>query len=180
MSLRTQQIILYESGVTNTVDPLGGSYFVEHLTDRMEEEVNELIEKIDGMGGMVEACASGWVARQTQDSAWEYQKQVERNERIVVGVNEFKSEKESMPIEVFEVDPVLEKKQVERLKKVLKERDEAKAEKARKDLLDVCRGKENTIPATIEAVKAYVSVGEIGGIYDEAFGEGLSNACSSQ
>ncbi len=180
LSLRTQQIILYESGVANTVDPLGGSYFVEHLTDRIEEEVNQLIEKIDGMGGMVEACASGWVARQTQDSAWEYQKQVERNERIVVGVNEFQSEKESMPIEVFEVDPVLEKKQIERLKKVLKERDEAKAEKAKKDLLDVCRGKENTMPATIEAVKAYVSVGEIGGIYDEALGEDLSNACASQ
>ncbi len=180
LSLRTQQIILYESGAANTVDPLGGSYYVENLTDRMEEKCWKLIDKIDSMGGMTEACASGWVARQTQDAAWEYQRQVDSRERIIVGVNEFQSEEDRVPIEVFELDAALEKKQVERLKKVLKERDEAKAEKARKELLDVCRGSENSMPATIEAVKAYVTVGEIGRIYDEAFGQEYSASCASK
>jgi methylmalonyl-CoA mutase N-terminal domain/subunit len=180
LSLRTQQIILYESGVANTVDPLGGSFYIENLTDRMEEEARKLVEKIDGMGGMVEACASGWVARQTQDAAWEYQKQVENKERIIVGVNEFKGREEDIPIDVFEIDPLLEKKQVERLKKVLNERDQAKAEKAKRNLLEVCRGRENSMPATIEAVKAYVTVGEIGRIYDEAFGREFSSSCASR
>lgn len=95
-------------------------------------------------------------------------------------MNEFQSEQESVPLEVFELDAELERKQVERLKKVLRERDEAKAEKAKKELLDVCRGSENSMPATIEAVKAYVTVGEIGRIYDEAFGQEHSASCASK
>lgn len=180
LSLRTQQIILYESGVANTVDPLGGSYFLEHLTDRMEEEAWKLIEKIDGMGGMVEACVAGWVSRQTQDAAWEYQKQVEKKERVIVGVNEFSSREEGVPIEIFELDAELERRQVERLKKVLRERDEAQAEKAKKNLLEVCCSAENSMPATIEAVKAYVTVGEIGSIYDQACGQAFTSACASK
>lgn len=167
LSLRTQQIILYESGAGNTVDPLGGSYFVETLTNKMEEEAWGLIDKIEKMGGMVEACNNGWVQNQVADAAWEYQKQVESKEKSIVGVNCFVSE-EKPQFDVFELDPYFAKKQINRITKVKRERDQKRFHRAYENLLEACVGNGNTMPATIEAVKAFVTVGEIGKIYAEA------------
>lgn len=167
LSLRTQQIILYESGVANTIDPLGGSYFVETLTNKMEEEAWALIEKIEKLGGMVEACNSGWIQSQVADSAWEYQKQVEKKEKFIVGVNLFVSE-EKPQFDVFELDPYFANKQIDRVTKFKRERDQKQFQGAYEHLVQVCMSEENTMPATIEAVKAYATVGEIGKIYQEA------------
>jgi methylmalonyl-CoA mutase N-terminal domain/subunit len=174
LALRTQQIIAYESGVTNTVDPFGGSYAIETLTKKIETEVGHLLEKIDSLGGMLPAIESGWIQSQIQEAAYAYQLSVEHKERIIVGVNEFKIEEEhKIPIHVS--DPALEAGQIENVKKVRASRDERAVREAIRRLEDSARGSENLMPHILAAVEAYTTVGEISdafrrvhGLYQEA------------
>jgi len=169
-ALRTQQIIAHESGVTNTVDPLGGSFFVESLTNEIEEEAMEYIQKIDAMGGAMAAIQRGFYQKQIADSAYKYQKEVESKEKTVVGVNEFITEAK-VPTKLLKVDPEAEEKQVERLRRVRAERDGKKVKEALKKLRRAAEGRENLMPFMLEAVKAYATTGEISDTLREIFGE---------
>jgi len=169
-ALRTQQIIAHESGVTNTVDPLAGSFFVESLTNKIEEEAMEYIQKIDAMGGAMAAIQRGFYQKQIADSAYEYQKEVEGKERIVVGVNEFITEAK-VPIKLLKVDPETEKKQVERLRRVRAERDGKKVKEALKKLRRAADGNDNLMPFMLEAAKTYATNGEVSDTLREVFSE---------
>jgi methylmalonyl-CoA mutase N-terminal domain/subunit len=170
LALRTQQVIAYESGVANTVDPLGGSYAVESLTDEIEKQTMQYLEKIDGLGGMLAAIESGWVQREIQDAAYKYQRTIETKERIVVGVNEFKTEDEaSIPLHV--IDPKLESAQVAGLSKTRGARDQRSVESALARLEEASRGSDNLMPHILEAVEAYASVGEISDAFRKVHGE---------
>ena len=170
LSLRTQQILAHESGVTETVDPLGGSYYVESLTDRLEKAAFEYIEEIDRMGGAVAALEEGYQTLQIHESAFKHQREVEDGERIVVGVNRYRTAEP--PIErVQRIDPEETGRQVERVKRLRRERDDGAARTALRRLDEVARGSENTVPATLECVEAYASVGEIADVLRGVFGE---------
>lgn len=170
IALRTQQIIAYESGVTETVDPLAGSYFVESLTDQIEEKVMEYLEKIDEMGGSVAAIRDRFFQEEIARSAYEYQKTVEQDEQIVVGVNQFHIDDEIAP-EILKIDAEIAKQQVKRLKKVRAERDAAALEKAMRDLKEAAMGSVNLMPYIVAAVETYATVGEIADVLREVFGE---------
>ena len=170
IALRTQQIIAEESGVTTTIDPLGGSYYVEALTNELERRAQELVDEIERRGGMVKACKDGWVLRQKDDFVRRYYDAIESGERTLVGVNKYKtSERQKIP--VFELDPAYEKKQLKRLKEARNTRDEAAVNTALERLRAAYEGGENSMEVTIEAVKAYASIGEIAGVAKEVFGE---------
>ncbi|MEM3701081.1 MAG: methylmalonyl-CoA mutase family protein [Candidatus Bathyarchaeia archaeon] len=171
VALRTQQIIAYESGVINTVDPLGGSYYVEALTREMEEKAMEYIQKIDDMGGAVAAIEKGFFQKEIADSAYRYQREVEEKKRIIVGVNEFAIEKEECPIELLRIDPKVEKEQVARLQKLKRERDNRKVKEILEKLHYAAEKDENLMPTIIEAVKAYATLGEITDVLQKVYGE---------
>ncbi len=170
IALRTQQIIAYESGVADTIDPLAGSYYIEYLTNRIEEEAMKYISKIDSMGGAVAAIEKGYIQREIVESAYRYQKEIESSERVIVGVNEFTTE-EKTPIPILRVDPAVEKRQNERLNRMKGKRNNAKVNSALDKLRHVAEGDENLMPVILEAVKAYASLGEICGVLREVFGE---------
>jgi len=171
IALRTQQIIAYESGVADTIDPLGGSYYVEYLTNKIEEEAVKYIEQIDDMGGAVAAIEKGFMQREIMESAYRYQKEVESKKRIVVGVNEFVAE-EKTPIKILRVDPEIEKKLVERLNNVKRQRDNAKIKEALSNLRKAAEKEDvNLMPFIIQAVKEYATLGEICDTLREVFGE---------
>ncbi len=170
LALRTQQIIGYESGVAETVDPLAGSYFIEALTGQIEEAAEDYISKIEGMGGMLRAIEAGYIKREIQEAAYRYQKEVEEKKRIVVGVNEFRMEEEAA-IPVFRVDPMVEKAQRERLGRLRQERDGERVRGSLKHLEEAARGRENLLPPILEAVKAYTTLGEICDVLRSVFGE---------
>lgn len=170
VALRTQQIIAYESGVTDTIDPLAGSYFVEHLTDEIERRVWEYIEKIEAMGGAIKAIEAGYIQNEIAKSAYEYQMQIERKEKIIVGVNEFKTE-EKQKIEIFKLNEFAIRNQIEKLKKLRKERDNDKVVLTLKRLRESALLGENLIPPIIECVEAYATVGEISDTLREIWGE---------
>ncbi len=169
IALRTQQILAEETGVTNTVDPLGGSWFVESLTDRMEREAMDYIRRIDDMGGMVVAVESGFPQREIADSAYRFQKQLERGDKTIVGVNKYVVDA-SAPIPVLKIDPAVERRQIERTKRVKKERDQAKHLRAMQDLRGACQTDKNLMPFVLEAVRAYATLGEISDVFREAYG----------
>ena len=171
IALRTQQILAYESGVTSTVDPIGGAYFVETLTDRLEEEALEYIEKIDAMGGMVKAIEKGFVQREIANEAYRFQREVERNEKIIVGVNKFQIQEElKLPLHRF--DPKIEKEAISNLQKIRAERDNRLVESLLEKLREEARDKKcNLMPTLIETVKAYATLGEICNVLREVFGE---------
>ena len=169
-ALRTQQTIAYESGVTNTVDPLGGSYFVEYLTNKTEEETLEYIEKIDEMGGAPSAIQKGFYQKEIADSAYKYQREIEDRKRKIVGLNEFVTDVK-VPIKILRVDPEAEKRQIERLRKVRAERNVKKVKEALEKLRKAAEGQENLMPYLFRAVKAYATNGEISGTLREVFGE---------
>lgn len=176
IALKTQQIIAYESGVTSTVDPMAGSYAVESLTDRVETEARQYIEKIDDMGGMLAAIEKGYVQQQIQDAAYTCQKAIESGERIVVGVNKFQFEEKGQGRELLRVDPSVGQGQVDSLRKMKQGRDNV----AVGDRLDAVRKaakdeQANLMPSIIEAVKAYATEGEICGVLREEFGEYREN-----
>ena len=160
LALRTQQIIAYESGITNTVDPVGGSYAIEAMTDQTERDVTQYLERIEQMGGMLQAIESGWIQNQIHESAYAYQQSIEKKERIIVGVNDFRvDEKQQIPI--HSSDPDLEAAQIEAVRRIRSERDKHSACAALERLEEAARSSENLMPFIIEAVEAYATVGEI-------------------
>jgi len=171
IALRTQQIIAYESGVADTIDPLGGSYVIEAMTNEIERRAMEYIEKIDQMGGMIKAIESGYVQKEIHESAYKHQLAVERGEEIIVGVNKFQIQEDARIGEILKVDPELEKKQKERLKKLKERRDNEKVRKLLNKIKEVASTDENLFPYVLEAVKAYATVGEISNALREVFGE---------
>ncbi len=170
IALRTQQILADEIGVTNTIDPLAGSYFVESLTRLMEEKAWEYINKIDEMGGMLAAIDKGFPQMEIADAAYHYQQQIDRKEKVVVGVNKYVVE-EKAPPEILKIDEAVEEKQIARLQKVKKERDNRKVAQILKDLRAASKTQENLMPYVIEAVKEYASEQEICDVWREVFGE---------
>ncbi len=171
IALRTQQIIAYESGVGDTVDPLAGSYAIEAMTNEIEERAKEYIDKIDALGGMVKAIESGYVQREINESAYRYQLAVESGERIIVGVNKFQIE-EDFPIDnILKVDPEDEERQKARLRKLKEERDNEKVKRALERVRKAAEGDENLMPPIIDAVRVYATVGEISDVLREVFGE---------
>ena len=170
LSLRTQQVLAHESGVSETVDPLAGSYYVESLTDRLEEAAFDYIDRIEDMGGALAALDESYQIREIHDSAYKHQQEVERGERIVVGVNQYQAP--TPPIEKIQtIDPEETKKQLDRLARVRRERDNGAVEAALRRLEDVARGDENTLPIILDCVEAYATVGEISDVFRGVFGE---------
>jgi methylmalonyl-CoA mutase N-terminal domain/subunit len=169
IALRTQQIIAEETGVANTVDPLGGSYFLESLTEKMEQEALEYFRKIDAMGGMVSAIEKGFPQREIQDSAYHYQKAVERGEQVIVGVNKYQMDEEST-IPILAIDESVRTHQVERLDQARARRDAGAVSNALEKLKQAAQLNENTMPATVEAVRAYATLGEICSALRDVYG----------
>ncbi len=170
VALRTQQVIALESGVVNTADPLGGSYFVEALTNRMEAEAEAYIHRIDELGGMVQAVERGYPQREIAEASYRYQQQLERKERIVVGVNEFTSpEERALPF--LRIDPEVERQQIDRVRRFRTDRDAQRATRALADLRRVTEAGENTMYPILECVKAHVTMGEICDVFRAVFGE---------
>jgi methylmalonyl-CoA mutase N-terminal domain/subunit len=170
LALRTQQIIAEETGVANTVDPVGGSYAIENLTNEIESRAREYLEKIDAMGGVLRAIENGYVQGEIQNAAYEYQQTVESGEQIVVGVNQFRN-KEERPIPLLRVDPEIERQQVERLNSLRARRDAGRAAAALAEIERRARTTENLLPAIQTAVEAYATVGEISDALRRVFGE---------
>lgn len=170
VALRTQQIIAHETGVTRTVDPLGGSYFLEHLTAKLEEVAEGYLQAIEQIGGAIRAIESGYFQREISKSSHEFQRQIEEKERIVVGVNEYIDDEE-LPIEILKIDPALERKQIEKLRKLKAERNNVEVKQTLKELKRVAEDNENVVPACIKAVRAYSTVGEICDVLREVHGE---------
>jgi methylmalonyl-CoA mutase, N-terminal domain len=170
LALRTQQVIAHESGVPNTIDPLGGSYFVEALTDEMERQAYDYFAKIDELGGMVEAVKRNFPQREIADAAFRYQQEVDSGERVVVGVNAFQTPDEE-PIEILRIDPALERKQIDRLQSVRAGRDAAEVERALGALREhAARPDANLVPALLDCARAHASEGEIVGALQDVFG----------
>ena len=170
LALRTQQIIAHETGVANTVDPLGGSYAIEKLTDEIESRAKLYIAKIDALGGMLRAIETGYVQGEIQKAAYEYQRAIERKEQIVVGVNQFVAEKET-PIPTLRIDPDNERAQIERVRALRSRRDSARAAAAVAEVERRARSGENLMPAIADAVEAFATVGEISDALRRVFGE---------
>ena len=169
LALRTQQWLAHESGVANTIDPLGGSYAVEALTKQIEEEAMGLIERIDGMGGMPKAIEAGWVQREIGESAYRFQKAVESGERTIVGVNRFRTEGESAP-RPHRVGASLEREQVARVRAFRKARDAKATTRALVAVREAAAVETNLVPVILDAVKAKATLGEIAAAMREIFG----------
>ena len=169
-ALRTQQIIAYESGAADIIDPLAGSYAIESLTDTIEEKASEYIEKIDSIGGAIKAIETGYMQNEIGDSAFSYQMDVEKKENIIVGLNQFIIEDEP-PTNLLKVNPAVGRLQQEKLEKVKKDRDNTKVVKMLKNLEGAAKGEENLIPIIVEAVRNYATLGEIADVLRGVFGE---------
>jgi methylmalonyl-CoA mutase, N-terminal domain len=170
IALRTQQIIAEETGVANTLDPLGGSYYLESLTKKMENEALEYFRKIDSMGGMVAAIEKGFPQREIQDSAYQYQKAVERGDQIIVGVNKYAMTDEPAEVPILVIDESVRTHQVERLEQTRSTRDNGAVQNVLEKLKQAAKHNENTMPATIEAVRAYATLGEICAALRDVYG----------
>jgi methylmalonyl-CoA mutase N-terminal domain/subunit len=170
IALRTQQIIAFESGVVNTVDPLGGSGAIEEMTDRIEREAVALIEKIDSLGGTLAAIESGFIQREIQDAAYRAQQKIDAGETVVVGVNRYATGDEE-PIEVLRIDPAVEARQVERVRQVRARRDDRAWRESLQAIETAARGTDNLVPHVIRAVESRATVGEISDTMRAVFGE---------
>jgi len=170
IALRTQQIIAEESGVANTIDPLGGSYFVEALTDQMEEEAFDIIQRIDDMGGMLSAIEKNFPQQEIADSAYHYQRQIDEKEKTVVGVNKYAVEEE-IPVEVLEIDEELESLQIEKTNRVKTERDNQRVAECLESVGEACSGEQNIMEFLIQAVKANATLQEVCDVYRKVYGE---------
>ena len=170
LALRTQQLLAFESGIADTIDPLGGSYYVEALTDQIEREAREYIHKIDEMGGAVAAIEQGYMQQEMATHAFEYEQEIESGKRTVIGVNKYVIEEEHHT-QLLQVDPAVGDRQMAKLKKLKETRDNAAVEKALANVRKVARSEENIMPCLIEAVKTYATLGEICGVLREEFGE---------
>jgi methylmalonyl-CoA mutase N-terminal domain/subunit len=169
IALRTQQVIAEETGVTNTIDPLAGSYFIEALTSKMEEEAMKYIDRIDELGGIIRAIEMGYPQQEIANAAYAYQKQLERQEKIVVGVNKYKME-EAQPIEYLKIDPEVERNQVARLQEVRRNRNHPQVQARLATLRKAAQGSENLMPGILAAVKEYVTLQEICDVFRDVFG----------
>jgi methylmalonyl-CoA mutase N-terminal domain/subunit len=170
IALRTQQIIAYETGVINTVDPLGGSYFVESLTDQMEKEANEIFEHIDNLGGVIPAIEAGYFQKEIADAAYRYQKEVERKEKFIVGVNEFIEEDEKIDIPILTIPPEVEIQQVKRLADLKQSRNQEAVEESLREIKSAAIDGKNLMPVLLKAAHNYVTLGEMVGELKEVFG----------
>ena len=171
LALRTQQIVAYESGITEIVDPLAGSYYVERLTLETEERVNDYLIKIDGMGGAVRAIEQGYIQKEIADSAYTYQKEVEAGKRIVVGLNKFQEEEEPSMEGLLRVDPAVGEEQAKRLQKLKEARDNVAVQNKLAELRQAAQGDENLMPYILEAVRIYATEGEICNVLRDVFGK---------
>jgi len=169
LALRTQQLLAYETGVANTIDPLGGSYFVEALTDEMERQAEAYFKRIDEIGGVIPAIEAGFFQKEIADAAFRYQQELEQKRRLMVGVNEFTVDDEP-PIDILRIDPRLETEQSERVRQVRRKRDQAKCINALNGLRKAAAGTDNLMPYILDAVRAYATEGEIMHAMIEVFG----------
>jgi len=170
IALRTQQIIAEESGVTNTIDPLGGSYFLEALTNDLEEEAFEIIGKIDDMGGMLAAIEKNYPQQEIADAAYHYQRQIDEKQKTVVGVNKYVTE-EDIPVEILEIDEELEKQQIEKTDRIKQERNNKQVDECLERVQEACAGDQNVMEPLIEAVKSYATLQELCDVFRQVFGE---------
>jgi methylmalonyl-CoA mutase N-terminal domain/subunit len=170
IALRTQQVIAFESGVADTADPLAGAYAIEELTSEIERRVVDYLDKIDALGGTLHAIETGYIQREIQNSAYEYQRAIETNDAIIVGVNQFQSEEESK-IKTLRVDPAIEQEQIERLRAVREARDAAATEPALMRLEEAAQGTENVLPHILDCVDSFATVGEISNRLRTVWGE---------
>jgi len=169
LALRTQQLLAYETGVANTIDPLGGSYFIEALTDEMERLAEAYFKRIEELGGVIPAIEAGFFQKEIADAAFRYQRELEQKQRIIVGVNDFKVDEEE-PIEILRIDPNLESEQVARVREVRAKRDQARCSTALARLRKAAAGTDNLMPYILEAVRAYATEGEIMNTMVDVFG----------
>jgi methylmalonyl-CoA mutase N-terminal domain/subunit len=170
VALRTQQVIAYESGVTNEVDPLGGSYFVERLTLDMEKGARDYIRQIDDMGGMIAAIEKGFPQSEIADASYRYQREVETGEKTIVGVNRFTMDKEDQPIDILKIPQSARDSQAAKLKALRNDRNHANVSRSLTELKRVAEGTQNTMPQILEAVRAYATLGEICDAFRDVFG----------
>ncbi len=170
IALRTQQIIAEEIGVTNSIDPLGGSYLVEALTNKIEEEAWKYINNIDELGGIIKAIEFGYPQREIAEASYRYQRQLEEGEKIIIGINKYKA-KEEPPIPILRIDPEAEKRQLERLKEVKRTRDNRKVRICLEDIHQKAKSSHNLMPSILSAVKEYATIQEICDVFREVFGE---------
>jgi methylmalonyl-CoA mutase N-terminal domain/subunit len=170
IALRTQQILAFESGVANTIDPLAGSYFVESLTDELEREALDLFDEIDRVGGVVPGIERGWFQQQIAASAMRQQREVESGERVVVGVNDFTEGSEAIEIDTLRIDPSVERRQVARMASVRAGRDERVVARSLEALTATCRGDGNVVPRILECARAYCTLYEIRHAMERVFG----------
>ncbi|KAF0139894.1 MAG: methylmalonyl-CoA mutase N-terminal domain [Stygiobacter sp.] len=170
IALRTQQLLAYETGVVNTVDPLGGSYFVESLTNKMEEHANKIFSEIDSLGGVINAIEAGYFQKEIADSAYRYQKELERKEKFIVGVNEFVEENEKVDIPILQISPEVEATQKKRLAELRNNRSEIEAQNCLRELGDAAKDGNNVMPVLVKAAQNYVTLGEMVGELKQHFG----------
>jgi methylmalonyl-CoA mutase N-terminal domain/subunit len=170
LALRTQQVIAHESGVANTVDPLGGSFLTEALTGETEDEAYAYFNRIEDIGGVLPAIESGFFQREIAEASYRYQREIDNRERVIVGVNDYVLD-EPVEIPILDMDPLGEERQVERLRRIRRERDNRAASGALKALETACRGDENVMPRLLDAVNAYCTLGEIVDTMRHVFGE---------
>ena len=170
VALRTQQLIAYETGVADTVDPLAGSYYIEKLTDEIEARAQAYIDTIEKMGGPVVAIEKGYVQKEIQESAYRYQKEIESNERIIVGLNKFQVQEEK-PKELLKVDPTVRDQQVERLRELKGQRNQYEVRDALTGVKEAAQTGANLMPPILEAVRSMATLGEICDTLREVFGE---------
>jgi methylmalonyl-CoA mutase N-terminal domain/subunit len=169
IALRTQQLLAYESGVANTIDPLGGSYFIEALTDELERQAEKYFKQIEDLGGVIPAIEASFFQKEIADSAFRYQSELEQRRRIMIGVNDFTVDEE-VPIDILRIDPKLESEQVARVSEVRRKRDQARCSNALSSLRKAAAGTDNLMPYILEAVRAYATEGEIMNTMIEVFG----------
>ena len=170
IALRTQQILAFESGVTRAIDPAGGSFYLEHLTDRIEAEAEALIRQIDAMGGAVAAIEAGFVQKEIEESAWRFQREVEEGRRVIVGVNRFTVEEEtSVPVQ--KIDPEVGRRRAEAIRRYREHRDQAAVRAALSKLKEAAKGEANLFPFVLDAFRARATLGEVAGALREVFGE---------
>jgi methylmalonyl-CoA mutase N-terminal domain/subunit len=171
VALRTQQVIAEESGVTNTIDPLGGAYAIEALTDRLEREARAYIDRIDELGGMLAAIEVGYPQKEISDAAYHYQQQLERGEKTIVGVNRYQSPEEGPPADLLRIPLEVERRQIERVQRFKRDRSQREAREALARVRAAAAGDENLMEPLVAAVRAGCTVGEVCDVYRAAFGE---------
>ena len=170
IALRTQQILAYESGVTRAIDAAGGSFYLEHLTDALEEEAAGIIEQVEALGGAVRAIEAGYVQKEIEESAWRYQREIEEGERVIVGLNRFTTE-ETATVPVMKIDPEVDRRRAEEVRRYRAARDVHATEAALEALRQAARGEENLFPYVLEAFRAKATLGEVAGALREVWGE---------